>query len=106
MSESETKCACERCEAVLWRALRMCVFALRDRDNPDLSEDGARMTVITMLHEQVAARHPLGIAEQLYWAINALHVGDNGDAMNILESLEDDERAVVDAGDAVACARA
>lgn len=65
--------------------------ALPDTDNvrEDLSEGGARMRLIHELHASVACRHPLGIAETIYHAITALHVGDDDDAAQLLEGEAD-----------------
>ncbi len=51
-----------------------------DPENP-------RGALVLELHASVASRSPIGIAESLYVAINSLHIGEDKEAVLVLEDL-------------------
>lgn len=58
----------------------------------ETDEDSPRMALINEIHAEVARRHPLGIAEELYAAISCLHSDADLDALEILDLLVKNER--------------
>lgn len=80
--------SCELAERMLFLGWAGRVERLtHDGEGQTYSEDDDRFQLIVEIHASVAARHPLGIAESLYRAIGALHVGDDRDAQLALEDL-------------------
>lgn len=58
---------------------------------PTGEEGSPREALIFELHASRSQRHPLGIAEDLSHAIEALHTGDDQEAVDILDNLAEAE---------------
>jgi hypothetical protein len=65
-------------------------------DDGALKDRTSRMELIEELHASVSARYPLGIAECLYEVITSLHIGEDEEAIKVLEYLVDGERRSIE----------
>lgn len=83
-------CVCPVCDMLRFFDYAQRAAALSVGGNED--ENGPRMVLIHDIHSTVGVRHPLGIAERLYEAIEALHSDDDEAAVNLLYAMVNDEK--------------